>query len=430
MNRNRIVWIFLWIVGFFFFLFYPYAISLYTLLFLVFLPLLSLVLTLLGRRKLAMQLSFSSPGKRPKDLSLSLILRRPSRLPLPKIQLLLTLKNEFTEETVYRQLEFPLIYREHTLSIPAFSPHCGKITLQIEKAKIIDFSGIFAFSVPCPKKAAFFLHPASFAPVLPGDRLFTQESTETLFSAQKGEDSTEILGFHSMQEGDRFRDIHWKLSVRTQDLMIREGSRPQRQPVGIFLLLTGTAAELECLLAAFCSLCRAVFSSGSAAKVVCWDRERLAFRSLLLEGESQLSHWLQQTLSSPAPTYEEMRPSLAAMKNIPPCVLFLSGTFSPHLPETSPDPHHEDVFFPVLPGMIPGSSMLLLAAENEPAGSFFSRLQQARISFQRLDPSGLQDVLPPSRAGQDHDAQDSEKGGSHESELHQNPFPGGTQALQ
>lgn len=126
-----------------------------------------------------------------------------------------------------------------------YRPTCvGSISMEITRVWCYDMLGLVA--LPLPARYWRALKPESLL-VLPKlcempvtvsrqSRDFAGESEE--YSKEKsGDDPSEIFGIRDYQPGDKLRSVHWRLSARTGDLIVREQSLPLGCPVIFFLNL-------------------------------------------------------------------------------------------------------------------------------------------------------------------------------------------------
>lgn len=98
----------------------------------------------------------------------------------------------------------------------------GRITFSCKEYILADLLGIFRIRVGCSMEECFFVLPEyEEAPgfSLPEAYAGAAELTE---SARKGNDHNEVSDIRAYVPGDRPRDIHWKLSARGQELMVKE----------------------------------------------------------------------------------------------------------------------------------------------------------------------------------------------------------------
>lgn len=77
---------------------------------------------------------------------------------------------------------------------------------------------------------------------------FTGEA-EVYDELRSGEDASESLKLRPFQAGDKLRNIHWKLSAKSEELIVRENSRPKGCPVVILVESAGDifGAQLPCV---------------------------------------------------------------------------------------------------------------------------------------------------------------------------------------
>ena len=141
---------------------------------------------------------------------------------------------------------------------------CGNIELELESVRIFDPMGFFYKNVPFRMKKGIKVMP-DFRPmpleIMRKTREFQTDSDE--YSGEKrGDDPSEAWQIREYRVQDSFRDIHWKLSAREDELMVRERGFPlgcavliwidfrerDRSPEG-FSKLLNTASSLSVTLA-------------------------------------------------------------------------------------------------------------------------------------------------------------------------------------
>ena len=113
----------------------------------------------------------------------------------------------------------------------------GKFHLQANKVRIYSFTHLLSLPVACKAKADILFYPSPF--VIPiqlseGIRFFSAECDgfEEIISGTGSYHTSDIREF---LPGDKLRQIHWKLSARTDQLLVKETGRPKGFPVLLFL---------------------------------------------------------------------------------------------------------------------------------------------------------------------------------------------------
>lgn len=105
---------------------------------------------------------------------------------------------------------------------------CGIMEIGIDCVKIYDFLGIFYRKVKWKKTARIKIMPDfELMPleITRKTREFQADAQE--FSQQRrGDDPSEIYQVREYRERDSLKDIHWKLSAREEELMVKERGFP------------------------------------------------------------------------------------------------------------------------------------------------------------------------------------------------------------
>ena len=120
--------------------------------------------------------------------------------------------------------------------------HCGGLQAELHKPKVCDYLGVFRFRVRKTTGQTFLVMPEPLNIEVPPDL--------TRYLAQRWRpkpgggyaENHEIRQFHP---GDNLNQIHWKLSAKVGDLMLREPMEPQRGLMLLTLDLNGSASELD-----------------------------------------------------------------------------------------------------------------------------------------------------------------------------------------
>lgn len=143
--------------------------------------------------------------------------------------LTLKLENEFYQRGSVQTYNFPLYMREDTqIELPFLFENCGKLRISIEKITTTGILGIFTADIPVTSEGkVFYVFPEKLdLSVLDGKYQTGADRQQypKRESEQKGEDAMDISGIREYVPGDRIRDIHWKLSAKSDNdkLFIKE----------------------------------------------------------------------------------------------------------------------------------------------------------------------------------------------------------------
>ena len=154
-----------------------------------------------------------------------------SRFPVPPFRGKLKLKNCITGRQWFYQEsgDFP-------------TDHCGGFAVTAESVRVCDYLGLFRF--PLRKKDDLFVYVRPNAePITPTPDFAVLPPRQ--WKPKPGGGFAENHELRLYRPGDNLQQIHWKLSAKTGNLVLREAMDPIHQPLRLTLDLCGTADELN-----------------------------------------------------------------------------------------------------------------------------------------------------------------------------------------
>lgn len=136
----------------------------------------------------------------------------------------------------------------------------GSYEIRLRQVKIYDMTGLF-----CVKYRRAVRGERALLGVLPriypmgialseAVRGFAGEA-EVYDSLRRGTDASETLQLRPFRNGDELRNIHWKLSAKAGELVVRENSMPRGCPVAVLVETIGGVREARWQCAASLSFC-------------------------------------------------------------------------------------------------------------------------------------------------------------------------------
>ena len=143
----------------------------------------------------------------------------------------------------------------------------GKLEVHTKKLKVVDFLGLFHKSLISPPSHGILIYPSLFGVEFAVDNSIEVYGDSLKYSqCREGNDVNEIFALHEYTEGDDLRRVHWKLSSKTETLMVRDFGQPLNCPVLLLLDLvrddkTGADSFSACI-DAFVSLSVALLAKG------------------------------------------------------------------------------------------------------------------------------------------------------------------------
>ena len=151
--------------------------------------------------------------------------------PMPPFRGRLRLQRTITGESWFYQEKEDLL-----------TDHCGGITVTAEKVRICDYLGLFSFPVPGKARKTILIRPQPLQMELTQD---LQRGIAGHWKPKPGGGYGENHEIRQYRPGDGLNQIHWKLTAKTGNLMIREPMEPQRDRILLTMHLGGSMEQVD-----------------------------------------------------------------------------------------------------------------------------------------------------------------------------------------
>lgn len=160
--------------------------------------------------------------------------------------------------------------------------YCGLLEVQVSHIKTYDFLLLFGrkkkISASCETAVLPVGRPMQ---ITAGHMPSGMEEEEGGVSLPGGQ-PPEIYQIQKYQPGDGMRDIHWKLSARSGELLSKEYSMESRMPIFVFwntrMAKKLEAEERDAFWELCFSLCSGLLEAGLKHQAGCWDAVRRQVR--------------------------------------------------------------------------------------------------------------------------------------------------------
>jgi len=240
------------------------------------LPLLQLFLHLFCRRALSASVEAPVSGSKNREIDLALSVKNSAPLPL-RARVKLELKNSLTGEScvMYRLVLLPL-RGQRQVSLPFQSRLCGAVTVKTMSLSLTDVFSLISIPCRCGALGRVTVQPDTFCQSVHIDQDANSPEDSPVYSDHKpGWDMSEPFRLREYMAGDSLRQIHWKLSRKLDQLIVREPSLPVTRSV-IVLWERRTDSrdgDLQDMQAeVVVSLCRALLEQ-SVQFTLAWNEE-------------------------------------------------------------------------------------------------------------------------------------------------------------
>lgn len=230
------------------------------------LPLLSLLLSLPAMLSCRLEASMAVTVEQGTKAGLHLRLQSWRVLPLPEVQIRLNLRTRDRDKDM--RFLTRLTRKEGVLALP--TDECGFLAAEFRKGRVCDALGLFRLPMRMPKPLMMAILPPERRPdPMPRLELLLQQQMK----AKAGGGATEQHDHRVYRPGDPVKDIHWKLSLKTDELIVREALEPVRRRIVLALRTPRGAAARAETLGNFRWLSRWLLENGIAHSAVWMEGE-------------------------------------------------------------------------------------------------------------------------------------------------------------
>jgi len=173
--------------------------------------------------------------------------------------------------------------------------HVGVLSCCVEKARVYDYLKLFRIPVRAGQTVEVLVRPREEEPSsLPNlSRFLTKQ-----LKPKPGGGFSEEHELRDYREGDPLRDIHWKLSVKTDRLILREAQEPVRRRVLLTLDLAGMADQIDSVLGRFLWMSKWLLEHEVSHELLWIDPSNLHLQTAQISDEKNLEDALQLLLHS------------------------------------------------------------------------------------------------------------------------------------
>lgn len=204
-------------------------------LFMLFLPIISLLYLLLEVLTVKLYLNTSTAEtEKYAPVEFSLALSNESPLPFPFVEAIITVPSDDAVRCDSQRTKLSLIpFGSYVIEKKLAFSYRGSYEIGVSEIYCYDFLRLFRYRMQVNLFRDLFVQPRRFSHTQASSGEQIQEETETTV-LQKGQDNTEMSDIRDYQPGDSLRSIHWKLSSKTQDMKVRQYARNAEQQTVIF----------------------------------------------------------------------------------------------------------------------------------------------------------------------------------------------------
>ncbi len=238
MILHKLIYALLWVCSVLFFVMYRGALSLQLLIVCTLFPILLFLLLLWQKLTLSVQLEADTDEAACKDRFYVLMHMR-GRCPVPVHYAVVTFNyiHTIAGQTDMLDVHVPVMGRNaQVVRLPFSTPCCGKITVTGSDVLIYDPLSLFSMKVRCRDRVSVTILPETdcLQTVPPLPHPAAAEQSERFSEVRAGDDPSEVFSVEPYQQGDAVSRVHWKLTAKTDAMMIKHFSLPLDDDILLF----------------------------------------------------------------------------------------------------------------------------------------------------------------------------------------------------
>lgn len=221
---NWISYIGLMIITLLFTIYYRQSFFLVLFLLLCFLPVISYFLCRYGFYKTNVSLASKAyMADKPATLPLLVTISNESPVPLSHFEITLHVSSCFYKKEKLEKVVLPAYARKHsTSSFPITYEKSGCYQTKLLEVASYDFLRLFYFSKACNTQTEVQIMPSLTGEIGYHTAIYGEGFDEYEETSLKGNVSSNVTDVREYHPGDRLQKIHWKLSAKTDNLMVKE----------------------------------------------------------------------------------------------------------------------------------------------------------------------------------------------------------------
>ena len=259
----------------------------------------SILQLLYNIQKVRMDFPPSANSSKENQAVFTLTVKNPGLLPVSgiKLRLILLDQNGHKAESKILSLSLgPRCRRKYSLTFS--SPYCGRFQIYIKKMRIYSFFSLARISrrTDYLGEALFFPEP-SLIPLRLSEqtRYFSPEGADTLenpfLSSVSGSFQDDVRSYHP---GDRLGLVHWKLSARADELLIRSPVTGEGFSILLFLDLKApvqinSVKQISSFFQCAASLSFSMLEIKCSHLMIWFDQKAQCFQRLPIRNEEDLT---------------------------------------------------------------------------------------------------------------------------------------------
>ncbi|WP_455529255.1 DUF58 domain-containing protein [Ruminococcus sp.] len=307
MLLTKLLFIVLIIICILFYILYLWDFALVLLIVVTALPIIMFITTYIAKKNITVEFAVKDKNiTKNSDFPVQLVVTNNSIFPIGKANAKIEYYNVFTGQLSAFDLYLPVQAKNsQRVTFRLCSKFCGIIKIKTSCLYIYDPLKIFKFKAAENISTEVNILPDGHE--ISGIVQYTDRVNEEsdIFSEHRpGDDPSEVFDLREYNPGDKLNKIHWKLSSKKDEFIVKEYSMPIDVPCAVFLDLksyTSGAYDLpviDTVIETFLSLSQFLLDNERGHSVIFFDASQNCFTEEYIHDTSDLNKFIKKLFSS------------------------------------------------------------------------------------------------------------------------------------
>ncbi len=226
--------------------------------------------------------------------NLGVRIKNDTLFPIINAELTIETENTFLGYKGKENLNIPIhAHTEDEILFPLMSEHLGLLHIELKKIRITDWLGIMDFSKKLDDHTEISILPFSRVSVEPDLSVVNTGMTEMEESKKKGHDYSEVSEIREYQPGDKLQNIHWKLSAKKDELMVKDReSLSSSQILMLVELYNNKSVIIDRIISAAYGAAVYFLQNQIPFSLMWWSVAEQDMKSRSIDNSSDLYEWI------------------------------------------------------------------------------------------------------------------------------------------
>ncbi|MCR5201751.1 MAG: DUF58 domain-containing protein [Lachnospiraceae bacterium] len=209
-----------------------------------------------------------------------IIIKNPTYLMTMNVKVLLEAENEFYNSKNTLEIALPCrIHGNYEMMLPVNLSRCGIVNYSVKKIYVLDLVGFIEYKKNVDVKRSVNVFPEAETEYRQKAGEVGGGKTETDETNKKGHDFSDVSDVREYIPGDRLNSIHWKLSAKKDDLMVKDRVSMSDEQMVVLVDLAGDNEVVDEVLSLGYNVVDSLVNDGIFVKLMWWKEKEFEFET-------------------------------------------------------------------------------------------------------------------------------------------------------